>query len=138
MLAQAAGANGHLLELLTGFSKSPSLATQSLFHSMPFTVSHVAAALPFRRLNLVWSAFVVGSMAPDFPYIVGNTDYRSLGHAFPGVLEFTLPVSILALWVFHVAIKRPASTLLPRGVQQRLQDQLGAFKFGGPARFLAI
>lgn len=105
---------------------------------MPFTLSHAAAALPLRRLNLVWSAFLIGSMAPDFPYIIGNTDYRSLGHAFPGVIEFTLPVSILALWVFHVAIKRPGSTLLPRGVRQRLQGQLGAFKFGGPARFLAI
>ena len=58
--------------------------TDATFHSMPFTVSHVAAALPLRRLNLVWSAFVVGSMAPDFPYIVGTTDYRSLGHQFPG------------------------------------------------------
>ncbi|MGB7556304.1 MAG: DUF4184 family protein [Candidatus Korobacteraceae bacterium] len=105
---------------------------------MPFTLSHAAAALPLRRLKLEWSAFLIGSMAPDFPYIVGNTDYRSLGHAFPGVIEFTLPVSILALWVFHVAIKRPASTLLPKGVRQRLQGQLGAFKFGGPARFLAI
>ena len=75
---------------------------------MPFTLSHVAAVLPFRRLNLVWSAFVVGSMAPDFPYIVGSTDYRGLGHEFPGVIEFTLPASILALWLFHVAIKRPA------------------------------
>ena len=70
---------------LTGlFQKSASSATR-LFHSMPFTLSHVAAVLPFRKLNLVWSAFVVGTMAPDFPYIVGNTDNRGLGHEFPGV-----------------------------------------------------
>jgi hypothetical protein len=105
---------------------------------MPFTVSHVAAALPLRRLNLVWSAFVVGSMAPDFPYIVGTTDYRSLGHQFPGVIEFTLPASLFALWLFHAAVKRPATTLLPTGMQQRLRGQLGEFKFGGPARVMAI
>ena len=105
---------------------------------MPFTVSHVAAALPLRRLNLVWSAFVVGSMAPDFPYIVGTTEYRSLGHQFPGVIEFTLPASLFALWLFHAAIKRPAATLLPGGMQQRLHAELGDFKFGGPARFMAI
>ena len=105
---------------------------------MPFTVSHVAAALPLRRLNLVWSAFVVGSMAPDFTYIVGTTNYRSLGHQFPGLIEFTLPASFFVLWVFHAAIKRPVVTLLPSGVQQRLRGQLGPFKFGGPARFLAI
>ncbi len=105
---------------------------------MPFTVSHVAAALPLRRLNLVWSAFVVGSMAPDFPYIVGSTDYRSLGHRFPGLIEFTLPASLFALWVFHTAVKRPVITLLPRGMQQRLRGQLGRFPFGGAARFMAI
>ena len=105
---------------------------------MPFTVSHVAAALPLRRLNLVWSAFVVGSMAPDFTYIVGTANYRSLGHQFPGVVEFTLPVSLFALWVFHAAIKRPVVTLLPSGMQQRLGGQLGQFNFGGPARFMAI
>ena len=105
---------------------------------MPFTVSHAAAALPLRRLNLVWSAFLVGSMAPDFPYVVGTTDYRSLGHQFPGVIEFTLPASIFALWLFHTAIKRPAVRLLPIGVQQRLRDHLGDFQFGGPGRFAAI
>jgi hypothetical protein len=43
---------------------------------MPFTVSHAAAVLPLRKLNLISSAFIVGSMAPDFPYIIGNTEYR--------------------------------------------------------------
>ena len=105
---------------------------------MPFTVSHVAAALPLRRLNLVWSAVVVGSMAPDVPYIVGTPHYRSLGHQFPGVIEFTLPASLFALWLFHAAIKRPVVTLLPSGMQQRLRGQLGPFEFGGPARFIAI
>jgi hypothetical protein len=105
---------------------------------MPFTLSHVAAALPLRRLNLVWSAFVVGSMAPDVPYIVGSTDYRSLGHEFPGIIKFTLPASFFALWLFHAVIKRPAATLLPIGMQQRLRGQLGEFKFGGPTRFVAI
>lgn len=105
---------------------------------MPFTLSHAAAALPLRRLNLVWSAFVIGSMAPDFPYIVGNVAYRSWGHDFPGVIEFTLPASIFALWLFHAAIKRPVTTLMPSGVQRRLSRQLGDFKFGGPGRFAAI
>jgi hypothetical protein len=105
---------------------------------MPFTVSHAAAALPFRKLNLVWSAFVIGSMAPDFPYIVGNTDYRAIGHHFPGIVEFTIPAAFVALWMFHNVIKRPIIGLLPAGVQLRLRDQLGAFPFFGPRRFLAI
>lgn len=105
---------------------------------MPFTVAHAAAALPLRRFNLVWSAFLVGSMAPDFPYVVGNIRYRSLGHDFPGVLLFTLPASFAALWLYHWAIKKPIAGLLPIGIQQRLSDQLGEFSLGGDRRMLAI
>jgi Domain of unknown function (DUF4184) len=105
---------------------------------MPFTVAHVAAALPFRRWNLVWSAFVIGSVAPDFPYVIGSVKYRALGHHFPGVVLFTLPISFVVLWFFHFAIKKPVAGLLPIGVQQRLNGQLDDFKFGGATRMLAI
>jgi len=105
---------------------------------MPFTVAHAAAVLPFRRLNLVWSAFLVGSMAPDFPYVIGSIKYRDLGHYFPGVLLFTLPASFAVLWFYHWAVKRPVAGLLPIGVQQRLSGQLGEFSFGGVSRIWAI
>jgi len=105
---------------------------------MPFTVAHAAAALPIRRLNLVWSAFLVGSLAPDFPYMIGSVKYRALGHQLPGVVLFTLPASFLMLWLFHSAIKKPLTELLPIGMQQRLGDQLGEFRFGGARRTLAI
>ncbi len=103
---------------------------------MPFTVSHAAAVLPFRRLNLVWSAFIVGSMAPDFPYIVGTTEYRDLGHHFPGLVWFTVPASFAALWLFHNVVKRPVIGLMPLGMQARLRAQAGEFRFRG--RLLAI
>ena len=105
---------------------------------MPFTIAHAAAALPFRRLKLVWSAFVIGSMAPDFPYVVGNLKYRALGHYYPGVVLFTLPASFIALWFFQLGIKQPVARLLPIGIQQRLAGELGEFKFGGISRFAAI
>jgi len=105
---------------------------------MPFTVSHAAAFLPFRKLDLVWSAFIVGSMAPDFPYVIGNTEYRRLGHHYPGLVYFTIPASIAALWLFHNVVKRPVVGLLPEGMQLRLRDQMGEFSFGPPRRFLVI
>ena len=41
---------------------------------MAFTVSHAVIALPFRRSRrLVFSALVVGSMAPDFEYYLRLT-----------------------------------------------------------------
>ena len=106
---------------------------------MPFTVSHAAAVLLFRRLKLVWSAFIIGSMAPDFPYIIGNTEYRFVGHRLPGVVVFTIPASLAALWLYHNVIKRPMIGLLPGGVQARLRAQVREdFQFGGDGRFLAI
>jgi Domain of unknown function (DUF4184) len=105
---------------------------------MPFTVAHAAAVLPFRRMKLVWSAFIVGSMAPDFPYILGTTRHRDLGHHLPGLILFTIPAAFAALWLFHNVIKRPVVGLMPRGMQARLQPQLGEFRFGGGARFAAI
>lgn len=105
---------------------------------MPFTVSHAAAVLPFRRLNLVWSAFIIGSMAPDFPYVVGTTEYRDVGHTLPGLLTFTIPASLMGLWMFHNLIKGPVAGLLPVGVQVRLRDQLRPFSFAGLRRFLTI
>jgi hypothetical protein len=77
-------------------------------------------------------------MAPDFPYIVGSTQYRALGHHFPGLVLFTLPASLGALWLFHNVIKRPAVELFPAGVQERLRGLTGNFRFGGTSRFLAI
>lgn len=105
---------------------------------MPFTVSHAAAVLPFRKLNLVWSAFIIGSMAPDFPYMVGNVQYRGFGHRFPGLVWFTIPAALFALWMFHNVIKRPIVGMMPVGMQLRLQSELRPFPFGGVSRFLAI
>jgi len=105
---------------------------------MPFTVSHAAAVLLFRRLKLIWSAFIIGSMAPDFPYIIGSTRYRFIGHTLPGVLIFTLPASLVALWLYHNLIKQPMVGLLPGGVQERLRAQTANFQFGGASRFVAI
>jgi uncharacterized protein DUF4184 len=105
---------------------------------MPFTVAHAAAVLPFRKLNLVWSAFIIGSMAPDFPYVIGNLDYRGFGHRFPGIVWFTIPCALFALWMFHDVIKRPIVGMMPVGMQVRLQSELRPFRFGGASRFFTI
>jgi Domain of unknown function (DUF4184) len=105
---------------------------------MPFTVAHAAAFLPFRKLNLVWSAFIIGSMAPDFPYVIGSTKYHALGHYYPGLVYFTIPASVLALWLFHNVVKRPVVGLLPNSMQVRLTGQMGKFSFRPATRFGAI
>ena len=105
---------------------------------MPFTPAHAAAALPFRRLGLVPSALVIGTLAPDFEYFLHPGPNGRYGHTLPGVFFLSLPLALLVLWMFHAFVKRPFVELLPDGLQRRLVTHLGEFRFGGPARFLLI
>jgi len=105
---------------------------------VPFTLSHAAAALPFRRWRLVPSALVIGTFAPDFEYLLRLTPRGRFGHTLIGSFVLTLPLALLVLWVFHAFVKRPTAMLLPEAIQRRLQDHLGEFPFTGAARFLRI
>ncbi len=96
---------------------------------MPFTLSHAAAALPFRRLKPIWSALVVGTFAPDLQYFIWISDEDHSGHHFPGVLLFALPLAVLVLWVFEWIVKGPVIELLPSGLQRRLQDKVDPLSF---------
>ncbi len=105
---------------------------------MPFTVAHAAAALPVRRLKLIWSAFVIGTLAPDFEAFLTLSDFPRDGHHFPGVLTFTLPAGLLTLWLFHRFLKEPLVELAPDGLRLRLLPYVGEFQFSGLRRFAAI
>jgi membrane-bound metal-dependent hydrolase YbcI (DUF457 family) len=104
---------------------------------MPFTLSHTAAALPFRRTRLAVSAVVIGSMAPDFEYFLRLTPQDRFGHSLPGLFVFTLPMALAALWLFHRSAKFAVVRLLPTGVQQRIVCDT-EFPFGPPRRFALL
>lgn len=105
---------------------------------MPFTLSHAAAALPLRRLKLITSALVIGTLAPDFEYFVRLTPGHGYGHRLPGVFVLTLPLALVTLWLFHAVVKRPLVELFPDAVRRRLTNYVGEFRFGGAARFALI
>jgi hypothetical protein len=105
---------------------------------MPFTLSHAAAALPFRRFKPIWPALVIGTFAPDLEYFIRISDEDRSGHHFPKVVLLTLPLALLVLWLFEWVIKRPAIGLLPSQVQRRLQGKIAPLSFRGWQRFGAI
>jgi hypothetical protein len=105
---------------------------------MPFTPAHVAAVLPFRRSRLIWSALVVGAMAPDFEYFLRMSPQDRYGHTLAGLFLFTLPMGLLILWLFHAYVKAPFIELMPEGLEQRLADRAGKFRFGGASRFALV
>jgi hypothetical protein len=102
---------------------------------LPFTLAHAAAVVPVRKAGFVISAFVVGTFGPDFEYFLRLTPRSRFGHTWPGVLLFTLPISLCALWLFHRFIKKPAAALLPVTLERRVAPYLGEFRFGGVGRF---
>ena len=105
---------------------------------MPFTVSHVAVAAPLARRGLVFSALVVGSMAPDFEYFLRMNTSSHWGHTWPGVLFFSFPAALVMLWVFHRFLKRSLLHLLPQAHRRHLEPYSGPFVFFPVARFALI
>lgn len=87
---------------------------------MPFTLSHAAAALPFRRTRLIMPAVVVGCLAPDFEYFLPFTHHGAFGHTLEGVFEFDLPLSLAMLWLFYRYALEPLGACLPEGARERL------------------
>lgn len=105
---------------------------------MPFTLSHAAAALPFRKLKPIWPALVIGTFAPDLQYFIFLSDEDRSGHRFPDLLLFTLPVATATLWLFEWIVKKPVIDLLPSSVQRRLQDKVEPLPFSGWRHFARI
>lgn len=102
---------------------------------MPFTLSHAAASLPFRRFKPVWPALIIGTFAPDLQYFVLISDEDRSGHHYPQVLLYTIPFALLVLWIFERVVKGPAIELLPSALQRRLKDKLEPLSFTGLRQF---
>jgi hypothetical protein len=105
---------------------------------MPFTLSHSAAVLPFRGKGLFFSALVVGSMSPDFEYLVHLQARGRFSHSTPGLFLFSLPAGLLVLWLFHNIWKKSVFTILPDSLQSRLSVFMGDFPFLPASRLLMI
>jgi hypothetical protein len=96
---------------------------------MPFTVSHIAAVLPFRkwlRQFGIFSAAAIGAMTPDLDLILPVRLTRAQTHGALALLTFCLPMG-LAVWaLFQVLIKPAILEVLPNRVYARLRtDHLG-------------
>jgi hypothetical protein len=94
---------------------------------MPFTLSHVLAVYPFKKLTPKYfsaSGLIVGSMAPDFEFFIRVTLYGIWGHTFWGIFLFNLPISIALCLLFHQVIKRPLILHLPGPLYARFYKHL--------------
>jgi len=106
---------------------------------MPFTLSHAAAALPFRRTRLVMSAVVVGCFVPDAEYFIpfAHTG-TSYGRTLEGAFALDLPLALLILWLFHHFAKEPLAACLPDGARERILLGPRALSINSFSRFALI
>src|ERR1700750_2667390 len=89
---------------------------------MPFTISHAAAVMPFARPLARWhalSAAVIGSMVPDFGYLLPWHLERVDTHSFNSLLTFSLPVGLGSYWLFEYVVKPSTREVLPDGAYSR-------------------
>lgn len=84
---------------------------------MPFTPAHAAAALPFRWLTrrLPLDALVVGTMSPDFEYLLRLAPHGGFAHTPRGVVVFCLPLALLVVTAYRLLVRPAAVALLPSG-----------------------
>jgi hypothetical protein len=83
---------------------------------MPFTISHVAAVVPFSRPLARWrllSATIIGSMVPDFGFLMPWRPARVETHSAIALLTFCLPVGLATFWIFQRMIKAVVMEVLP-------------------------
>jgi Domain of unknown function (DUF4184) len=89
---------------------------------MPYTISHVAVVVPISRLLArmrVLSAVVIGSMVPDFGYLMPIRLARFETHSMLALVTFCLPVGIVSYWIFQRLMKTPLVSVLPDQVYMR-------------------
>jgi hypothetical protein len=107
---------------------------------MPFTISHVAAVLPARRWlrhGGLFSAAVIGSMAPDFGVLLPFDLSRSATHGARALLSFCLPAGLLAWCLYQILIKPAWAEVLPGGWRLRDDGTARALRLADPRVWLA-
>jgi len=107
---------------------------------MPYTISHTAAVLPFSRYLAryrVLSAAVIGSMVPDFGYLLPWRFARFQTHSAIALATFCLPVGLATYWFFQFLLKRALLELLPDGAYLRSRPSARAANIASLAAWLA-
>jgi hypothetical protein len=93
---------------------------------MPFTLSHVAAVVPaYRPLTRahLYSAAVIGSMAPDFGVLMPEALARWQTHSVQALFSFCLPSGLLVWWLTQWLVKPAVIELLPDGAWARARAE---------------
>ncbi len=106
---------------------------------MPFTLSHAALVLPFSRPLARWrvlSATVIGSMIPDFGFLMPWRPQRIDTHGALALFTFCLPVGLAVFWTFQRLLKTPLVEVLPDAAHARCAPFAAPADLGSPTQWM--
>lgn len=91
---------------------------------MPFTFSHIALAIPLKRISnkLSTTGLVIGSMLPDVEYYLRMKMYGTWGNTLKGILLYEIPLGIILAILFHTIVRRTLILHLPIFISNHWQD----------------
>jgi len=84
---------------------------------------------------LIFSALVVGSIAPDLHYFIGVDHHFEATHTVAGAFYICLSSALAVLWAFQRVMKLPLISLAPSSLQPRLARFAEPFRFAPAKRF---
>jgi hypothetical protein len=93
---------------------------------VPFTISHIAATLPLRNRRLPFSALAIGSMSPDFSYIVALIGPRIESHTVQGLFVFSIPAALFVWWIYLKFLMKPWSVVFPWLQCDQFDESIGS------------
>jgi hypothetical protein len=91
---------------------------------VPFTLSHIAAVLPahrpLRRRGLL-AAAIIGSMIPDFGFLLPWPVTRAQTHGALALVTFCLPMGLCFWYLFQLLVRPAWCAVFPEAWTQRLR-----------------
>ncbi|ASU36675.1 DUF4184 family protein [Mucilaginibacter xinganensis] len=107
---------------------------------MPFTFSHPAVVLPLGRLakGLSLTGLVIGSMVPDFEYLIRMRMLSRYSHTWQGFIWFDIPLAYILVILYEIFVKDKLITHLPAGINRRFFSLRGFITYYTLKYFLAI
>jgi len=107
---------------------------------MPWTFSHPAGVLLFRRYcpaHLSFVGLAVGSTIPDLGYYLNFSALGSFAHTFPGSLLVCLPAGLGLLAVLYI-LRKPLWFMLPQPHRDALEPLTRTLLPVGPRRLFTL
>ncbi len=81
---------------------------------MPYSLSHAIVSLPISRAScnrIPPESLIIGSISPDFPYLIALTPVNAPGHSLLGVWIYCFLPSLFVLLIWYAWLEKPSFTL---------------------------